>query len=51
MRGGLSCRNKDCSVGYSISFSLISTTRTSGEDIEQHFLRTRQSMQQFVGPL
>jgi hypothetical protein len=33
-------QKKDCSVGQSIPFSLISTTRTSAEDIEQHENRT-----------
>jgi hypothetical protein len=32
-------RKKDCSVGQSIPFSLISAARTSAEDIEQHVNR------------
>jgi hypothetical protein len=36
MSGELSRRNRDCCVGQSMSFSLISTTRPSAEDIEQH---------------
>jgi len=36
MSGELSSRNKDCCVGQSMPFSVISTTRPSAEDIEQH---------------
>ncbi len=36
MSGELSSRNKDCCVGQSMLFSVISTTRPSAEDIEQH---------------
>jgi len=31
--------NKDCSVGQSVVFSLISAARTSAEDIEQQLRR------------